>query len=455
MASFKLFLFFSFLFFFLQPSKGNERCRKGCGTVPIRFPFQMISSLPEYRCGYPGFTVICESETQNILIFPLSGEFKIASIAYMSQLIWISDPSNCTAKCLLQGFNYSDTPFHPLYTRNFTFLNCTTDAPIFQSARVSPIPCLSSESYSVVALPTDRYNVSDMLRCMEITTFLYPSWGPGDSSDSLDDITLTWKEPDCQRCESIGGNCQFEDDMGSDVGCFKPLDPGFPAIARYAALFVVASGLCIFWLIICVQRKIHRHRGQSQPNSEISDSTYTTQLGNVVAAKGLDRPTIEMYPTTLVGESDPAGCLAKRLLKGFDPSGTPFVQLYLLNFTLLNCSTDIPTLLPSEVTLVSCLSGENNHVVAIPVDRPDLSKSFSSCLKIGMVSLSVPESSKVWEYLSDRIWLTCKERDCKWCLRNQGTCQFKKNGGLEVGCSVAIYHGMLYFMLSDSTYSHF
>ena len=158
--------------------------------------------------------------------FPLSGKFKIASIAYMSQLIWISDPSNCTAKRLLQGFDYSDTPFHPFYTRNFTFLNCTTDAPIFQSARVSPISCLSSKNYSVVALPTDRYNVSNMLRCMEITTFSYPSWGPGDSSDSLGDITLTWKEPDCQWCESIGGNCQFEDDMGSDVGCFKRLDPG-------------------------------------------------------------------------------------------------------------------------------------------------------------------------------------------------------------------------------------
>ena len=73
--------------------------------------------------------------------------------------------------------------------------------------------------------------------------------------------------------------------------------------ARYVALFVVVSGLCIFWIIIYIQRKINRHRGQSQPNSEISYSTYTPQLGNAVAAKDLDRLTIEMYPTTLVGES--------------------------------------------------------------------------------------------------------------------------------------------------------
>ncbi|XP_022761227.1 putative RING-H2 finger protein ATL21A [Durio zibethinus] len=183
MTSFKLYLFFSFLFFFLQPSKGYEICRTRCGPVPIRFPFQIISSLPENRCGYPGFTVLCENETQNILTFP-SGEFRIESIDYLWQLISISDPSNCTAKRLLQGFDYLNTPFQPLYARNFTFLNCTSDPLIFLSTGVSPIPCLSSESYSVVALPNDRYNVSNILSCSEIATFLYPSLRADDSSDS-------------------------------------------------------------------------------------------------------------------------------------------------------------------------------------------------------------------------------------------------------------------------------
>ncbi|XVF10417.1 hypothetical protein REPUB_Repub07fG0181100 [Reevesia pubescens] len=111
--------------------------------------------------------------------------------------------------------------------------------------------------------------------------------------------------------------------------------------------------------------------------------------------------TIEYYEQ-YIGVGDPAGCLAKRLLKGFDPSGTHFEQLDLLNFTLLNCSsTDISTSLLTEITYISCLSGENNSVVAIPVDRPDLFTLFSACLKIGAVSLSVPDD-KVWNHLSDR-----------------------------------------------------
>ncbi|XVF53073.1 hypothetical protein PTKIN_Ptkin05aG0070300 [Pterospermum kingtungense] len=305
MASFKLFLFFSFLFFFLQPSKGHDRCPTGCGTVPIRFPFQMNRSIPENRCGYDqGFTVRCQNEAQNILKFPFSGEFEIASIDYSSQLIQISDQTGCTPKRLLQGFNYSDTPFQPLSTRNFTFLNCTSDAPIFLNAGVSAIPCLSTENHSVVALPTDRYNVSDRKRCVEMITFLYPIMGPDDSSDSLgSSITLTWKEPDCLYCESIGGICQFKDDVSSDMGCFKPLAPEISEKARHISLLVTACGLCIFGLTICVQRII-KHRGRrGQPDAEISNSTYTPQLENVVSAKGLDRPTIEMYPTTLLDES--------------------------------------------------------------------------------------------------------------------------------------------------------
>ncbi|XP_022754162.1 putative RING-H2 finger protein ATL21A [Durio zibethinus] len=110
-----------------------------------------------------------ESYNNNNICQPLLGQ-RIESIDYLWQLISISDPSNCSAKRLLQGFDYLNTPFQPLYARNFTFLNCTSDALIFPSTGVSPIPCLSSESYSVVALPNDRYNGSNILSCSEIAT---------------------------------------------------------------------------------------------------------------------------------------------------------------------------------------------------------------------------------------------------------------------------------------------
>ncbi|EOY25022.1 RING/U-box superfamily protein [Theobroma cacao] len=298
MAPFKLFFSLIF-FFFLQPSRSDdERCQTGCGPVPIRSPFQIITILPENRCGYPGLTVQCKNETQKILTFPFSGEFRVKSIDYLSQLVLISDPSDCTAERLLQGFNYSHTPFQPLPSRNFKFFNCTPDSPIFRTG-ATPISCLSGESYSVVALPTDISYVSNMSGCMERATFLYPSREPDASSDSLGDfITLTWKEPDCQLCESMGGICQFTNNVGLDVGCFKPLYPGFPESAKYAALFVVASGVNIFGLIIYVRRKI-KHHGEV-PNADMSNPDTPQRT---VVAKGLDMPTIEMYPTTLLDES--------------------------------------------------------------------------------------------------------------------------------------------------------
>ncbi|KAG8496823.1 hypothetical protein CXB51_008046 [Gossypium anomalum] len=184
MAAFRLFLFFFFLLFYLQPSRSHESCHPGCDLL------------------------------RNILTFPFSGDFVIDSISYFSQRISITDPGNCIARRLLQGFNYSDTPFQPLDTRNFTFLNCTSDAPVFQSpGGVSPIPCLSSESHSFVALPTELVGASNTSSCTEVVTFMHPSL-----DDSIkDSILLTWKEPDCGRCESDGGFCQYRYDTSSEV----------------------------------------------------------------------------------------------------------------------------------------------------------------------------------------------------------------------------------------------
>lgn len=75
--------------------------------------------------------------------------------------------------------------------------------------------------------------------------------------------------------------------------------------ARHISLLVTASVLSIFGLLMCVLRIIKHLCQRSQPDAhEISISTNNApQLGNVVSAKGLDRPTIEMYPTTLLDES--------------------------------------------------------------------------------------------------------------------------------------------------------
>nr|KJB18995.1 hypothetical protein B456_003G079600 [Gossypium raimondii] len=96
--------------------------------------------------------------------------------------------------------------------------------------------------------------------------------------------------------------------------------------------------------------------------------------------------------------ADPNGCLAKRLLEGFDLSGTPFLTVYLQNFMLLNCSNDVPF---STVSVSSLLN---------------------------------------WEYLTDTMWLTWNEPDCKRCLKS-GVCKYNKNTGFDDGCSVDLDPG--------------
>ncbi|OMO79761.1 hypothetical protein CCACVL1_13446 [Corchorus capsularis] len=300
MGSIKLFLLLSSLSFFIQPSKSEGRCQtEYCGfQVPIRFPFQLMASFPQSRCGYPGFTVTCKNETKKILTFPFSGEFEIQGIDYFSQLVRISDPYGCTAGRLLQGFNYSGTPFQPPSTQILTFLNCTPDSKMFIISGIMPISCLSSENYSVVGVSIDESSdFSKRFVCSEITTILYPAWDDALSELVANYISLIWKEPDCQWCENNGGTCRFKNDITLDLECRIDFHPDFKRDAKYAALFVAVSGMCIIGLIICIRRKI---KHQTQSNNEVS--TLTNYVPHrVVVAKGLDSLAIEKYPTTVVG----------------------------------------------------------------------------------------------------------------------------------------------------------
>ncbi|OMO79762.1 hypothetical protein CCACVL1_13447 [Corchorus capsularis] len=523
----KLFLLFSFLSFLIQPSRSDERCHSetecGSSEPTIHFPFSFSQS--QTHCGYPGFTVTCKNETQKIITFPFSGEFKIEDIDYFSQVMRISDPYGCTQGRLLEGFNYSATPFEPSLTQNFTFFNCTPDPSIPIITGINPISCLSSDNYSVVAVPTEESSdFSSLFTCSKMTTILYPTnWQDIAWSVSVANyVTLAWTIPDCRSCVNIGGTCQLKNDDYSTLECVRSAIRSYSHKASICAAVVAASGVCIIGLILCIRRRIKRRLTQS--NAETSSILTNNMPRGVLVQWGHDRTVIEHYPTTVVGESlelpkstdnfcsiclleyrateisfpfqlitnqtnndqsncgypgfgiscknqsqmtltfpnsgefsimyldylpqniwisDPQGCFANRLLQlqgfEFDPSGTPFEIDPLnsfKNFTLLNCSSDAP-IFPEGSTYIYCLSDDNNSVLAIPIDRNDLLTSLLSSYNCVKIETLLGPIYNPFEYLRDRIMLTWKEPDCKWCLKNGGTCQFKKHKGFDVGCSIS------------------
>ncbi|XP_022738202.1 RING-H2 finger protein ATL22-like [Durio zibethinus] len=138
--------------------------------------------------------------------------------------------------------------------------------------------------------------------------------------------------------------------------------------------------------------------------------------------------------------NDPDFCPPKRLLQGLNLSGTPFDLLYPRSYTFFNCSSASSTELP-EARYISCLSGTNFSVVAVPADRLDLSTSLStSCLEIATVL--VPLSWTGWSDPGSGIRLTWNKPNCLPCESRTGTCRFGSDTGLDVGCSGGFTNGL-------------
>lgn len=193
-------LFFSFFpFFFLQHWPINaETCPEvSCDIVRVDFPFR-LSDQPSC-CGNPNFNLSCTNQSQTKISFPLSGEFDVFVIGYGWPSLSISDPKNCIAKRLLGGLDLSGTPFEPRYPENYTFFNCSSNSNVSVSHPAIYFSCLSDKKFEVWAIPTTAYDPSSSLRlCLEISTISVPLPSAEYWPHFLDQILLTWEEPDCR-----------------------------------------------------------------------------------------------------------------------------------------------------------------------------------------------------------------------------------------------------------------
>lgn len=222
--------FLVLLFVFAQPAISSSICKHAkCGSsgLPIRFPFRLKDRQPEH-CGYPGFDLSCNNQNQTVLNLPQSGEFVLDSIDYIEQAISIKDPDLCLPKRML-NFSLLGSPFQPVYTINYTFLNCSSsssssDWMVYASYQFVPLFCLSGKNHSVFAMNLSSSNQrvpASCRRIMNVSVLQYKQL-----VGLQEDLLLIWKEPRCRDRESQDRNCRFKSDTGSDIGSSSPPNRG-------------------------------------------------------------------------------------------------------------------------------------------------------------------------------------------------------------------------------------
>ncbi|KAK2664280.1 hypothetical protein Ddye_002854 [Dipteronia dyeriana] len=304
---------FSLLFLFQITKSVENYCPLSiCGDniFPVKFPFQLKNRpTRSSRCVYPGFELSCNSfNNQTILNLPNSGPFRVLFIDYMTQSLRITDPENCFPNRLLQGFSLEGSPFNiEPFLHSFTFLNCSSSATTLTEHHESyrKVSCLSRQNYTVLAGPAEiYYNESTMpSSCVNVSTVPIP-WRF--RSGIEDDVELVWSRPSCGNCEELGRACVFKNSKSLDTGCSMASFPRF-GISRNTKYSIVLGvgipSLCCMIGLACYLCSWIRAAGERNRFNNTALSTSSIALPPSIILTGLDGPTIESYPKTLLGES--------------------------------------------------------------------------------------------------------------------------------------------------------
>ncbi|KAL8053986.1 hypothetical protein ABFX02_05G108800 [Erythranthe guttata] len=332
------FLFF-FFFFFTVPTQSANSCEPvSCDHITgpeIRFPFRLANRQP-VRCGYPGFDLYCNSRNQTILNLPQSGEFVVDYIDYRTPAIYIDDPGSCLPN-RSTSFSPSDSPFRGSHFSNYVLINCSdnwADYAAAASGGYVELSCLSGRNSTVLAA-MNRPGFAVPEKCRKVAEVSVPlAWAApqlyGWPMDLSGDFELVWSEPPCGRCEKQGGVCGFEGDSGLQIGCSGSRSvpaKGLPRGAKYAIIVGVGiPGLICTIGLACYSFgliKTFRHR----PNPNLpTTATFSDQRSIIRSTTGLDGPTIESYPKTVLGESrrlpNPADGTCPICLCDYEPKET-------------------------------------------------------------------------------------------------------------------------------------
>ncbi|GLT67928.1 hypothetical protein SLA2020_402010 [Shorea laevis] len=266
----------SFLFCllcFYTPTTTAHICQISCsGRRDVQvFPFPSgLNDTLNYICRYPGFNISCNNQNGAILTLPNSVQFAVLAIDYKSQRITLTLLNSVQFAVL--AINYKSQRITLTY-------------------RNSGIPDrFLSESSDLTRSPFTAVNDMDDLR---------------DPTGSFV-LVLEWSKANCSRCEQFGGTCcGHKSNQCSEIECsgVPSEEHRIPRSAKYGIIIGIGIPmlLCFIGLscYICNRVYAYSHR-RRHPTIEFLTSIA---LQPAVGGAGLDGPTIESYPKTLLGES--------------------------------------------------------------------------------------------------------------------------------------------------------
>nr|GEX90169.1 putative RING-H2 finger protein ATL21A [Tanacetum cinerariifolium] len=289
-------IFFSFLLKRISGAGEQDCSPASCGpTEPqVRFPFRIIGRQHPW-CGFPGFDLSCDKHNHTVIRIPSSSRsYAVSRISYVSQVIYI-DPEFCRRN-RIADFNLTDTPFEFNTVHSYTFYNCSLQSYGFMYPAV-PFPCLSNANYSVIAVRTGIYAPGNMpVSCEVMKTISVPVRWNGDIRAELG---MLWFTPYCRSCEMEGRVCGLRSDEGETV-CLGP-SRGIPRGAKYGLSIGIGvpALICIVGLVCYTASRV---RGYSETHRQSID-LFSISVIPQPSTTGLDGPTIESYPKTVLGES--------------------------------------------------------------------------------------------------------------------------------------------------------
>ncbi|KAI5422013.1 putative RING-H2 finger protein ATL21A [Lathyrus oleraceus] len=280
-----------------------------CGnfSLPIRFPFHLEGEQSPY-CGYPGFNLICSNHRKTVLELPNSGEFYVRNINYLTQQIQLYDPANCLPKRLL-SLNFSNSPFISSFSRNYTFLSCSSQNI---GSQFIPIDCLSNSTYFVSAIPSANLVNPLPGSCSVMKRLLVPvarqeRYEENLRDDLNADLQLAWDKPDCSYCELNQLMCGFESIYSSQVVCITDYHAGTSrqGLKVFRIIALCVTGPALIFVILMASCVCYNDRIANITRNAASRSAPAAiaPQPEIIVTTGLDESTIESYEKVVLGES--------------------------------------------------------------------------------------------------------------------------------------------------------
>ncbi|KAL8103084.1 hypothetical protein AgCh_027573 [Apium graveolens] len=289
-----------FIIFFFITHTQTVLCVDICEPVTcnptgpvIRFPFRLIGKQPR-QCGYPGFDLSCNNNTQLLLHLPFAGDFVVTHINYVKHNI-LFKPEFCPPNTI-QAFSPVVSPFVAELLTEYTFFNCSMDRFFPVAEPFETLECFSRVNYTVLVVQSRLFDgVADRR---------LPESCRNDTITGTIPVGFKWDLPVCDKCEAENRTCGFKNVDTMELGCSGASKSGLSNAGKVGlGVGVGIPGLVLLFFIAKYVRRKRDYRTDVERHNSPSLPTTTIAPQPPAFVTGLDKLTIDSYPMTVLGAS--------------------------------------------------------------------------------------------------------------------------------------------------------